>query len=205
MDAYILKFRNSRLFVVTLAILSSFSLYGRQFAVGQETPKRDTLLYYWHDPIPDECPDLVPEDCYVELYLEDGIVKKGFFWGTTDEFDMGREGYKCGFFVLPMTEIRHEGDSILFKLNRIRTERGEIVDCFVKTPIDHHIRSWQDALSRYQKWDCIRGSMYYNDVQFCISSGQKEKNMASNCFPMGDSITVCNLTNDSWTRTFILH
>ncbi len=191
------------LLVISLFLLNG--LFGQHYAVSQETPQRDTLLYYWHDPIPDKYPNLVPEDCYMELYLEDGIVKKGFFWGTTDEFDMGREGYECGYFILPMTEIQHEGDSILFKLSLIRTERGKIVDyCFVKEPIDRHIRFWQEALSRYQKWDCIRGSMYYNDVQFSISSGQKATNTASNHFPMGDSISVCNLTNDSWTRTFVL-
>ncbi len=194
------------LLVISLFLLNG--LFGQHYAVSQETPQRDTLLYYWHDPIPDKYPNLVPEDCYMELYLEDGILKKGFFWGTTDEFDGVREGYECGYFVLPMTEIRHEGDSIMFKLSLIRAENGRIVNSFVKAPIDRHIRSWQEALSRYQKWDCISGGrgMYCNDVMFSISFGQKEKNTTFKRFPLGDSIVVHNLSNDyefRGGRTFI--
>ncbi len=191
--------------VISLILLNV--LFGLQFAAGQEVPKRDTLLYYWHDTMWDKHPNLVPEDSYMELYLEDGILKKGFFWGTTDEFDEVREGYKCGFFVLPMTEIRHEGDSISFKLSLIRAENGRIVDSFVKAPIDRHIRSWQEALSCYQKWDCISGGMYCNDILFSISFGQKIKNTTSKRFPLGDSIVVRNLSNDydfGGERTFIL-
>ncbi len=180
-------------------------LVGQPFAADQEVHKRDTLLYYWHDTMYDKYPNLVPEDSHMELYIEDGIVKKGFFWGTTDEFDEVREGYGCGFFVLPMTEIRHEGDSISFKLSLIRAKNGRIVDSFVKAPIDRHIRSWQKALSCYQKWDCISGGMYRNDVLFSISFGQKFKNTTSKRFPLGDSIVVRNLSNDlGGERTFIL-
>lgn len=50
------------------------------------------------------------------MYMKNGKLTEGFFWATTDEFDERREGYTCGYFVLPMTEIIHEDNSITFKL-----------------------------------------------------------------------------------------
>ena len=107
MDAYILRYSNRKLLAVVLALMNVFPLYAQKNAAGQEATERDTLFYLWHDATIDEYPNLIPEDSYMELYIENGILKKGFFWGTTDVFDSGREGYECGFFVLPMTEIRH--------------------------------------------------------------------------------------------------
>ena len=98
MDAYIIRFRNRKLLAIVLALLSVFPLSAQQNAVGQETTERDTLFYLWHDATIDEYPNMTPEDSYMELYIENGILKKGFYWGTTDEFDRGREGYECGFF-----------------------------------------------------------------------------------------------------------
>lgn len=205
MDAYIIRFRNRKLLAIVLALLSVFPLSAQQNAVGQETTERDTLFYLWHDATIDEYPNMTPEDSYMELYIENGILKKGFYWGTTDEFDRGREGYECGFFVLPMTEIRHEKDSILFKLSPIRTDKGETENCFVKTPVGRHIRSWQEAMSRYQTWDNITGGLFEKDFLFSISFGQKQKYTTPYRFPTVDSISVRNLTNDSrQKRTFFL-
>ena len=205
MDAYILRYRNRKLLAVVLALMNVFPLYAQKNAAGQEATERDTLFYLWHDATIDEYPNLIPEDSYMELYIENGILKKGFYWGTTDEFDRGREGYECGFFVLPMTEIRHEKDSILFKLSPIRTDKGETENCFVKAPVDRHIRSWQEAMSRYQTWDNITGGLFEKDFLFSISFGQKQKNTTPYRFPTVDSISVRNLTNDPrQKRTFFL-
>ena len=205
MDAYILRYRNRKLLAVVLALMNVFPLYAQKNAAGQEATERDTLFYLWHDATIDEYPNLIPEDSYMELYIENGILKKGFYWGTTDEFDMGREGYECGFFVLPMTEIRHEKDSILFKLIPIRTEKGETENCFVKAPVERHIRSWQEAMSRYQTWDNITGGLFEKDFLFSISFGQKQKCTTPYRFPTVDSISVRNLTNDPrQKRTFFL-
>lgn len=205
MDAYILRYRNRKLLAVVLALMNVFPLYAQKNAAGQEATERDTLFYLWHDATIDEYPNLIPEDSYMELYIENGILKKGFYWGTTDEFDRGREGYECGFFVLPMTEIRHEKDSILFKLSPIRTDKGETENCFVKAPVDRHIRSWQEAMSRYQTWDNITGGLFEKDFLFSISFGQKQKNTTPYRFPTVDSISVRNLTYDSrQKRTFFL-
>lgn len=205
MDAYIIRFRNRKLLAVVLALMNVFPLYAQKNAAGQEATERDTLFYLWHDATIDEYPNLIPEDSYMELYIENGILKKGFYWGTTDEFDRGREGYECGFFVLPMTEIRHEKDSILFKLSPIRTEKGETENCFVKAPVDRHIRSWQEAMSRYQTWDNITGGLFEKDFLFSISFGQKQKCTTPYRFPTVDSVSVRNLNNDSrQKRTFFL-
>ena len=205
MDAYILRYSNRKLLAVVLALMNVFPLYAQKNAAGQEATERDTLFYLWHDATIDEYPNLIPEDSYMELYIENGILKKGFYWGTTDEFDRGREGYECGFFVLPMTEIRHEKDSILFKLSPIRTDKGETENCFVKAPVDRHIRSWQEAMSRYQTWDNITGGLFEKDFLFSISFGQKQKCTTPYRFPTVDSISVHNLTNNSLEkRTFIL-
>ena len=205
MDAYILRYSNRKLLAVVLALMNVFPLYAQKNAAGQEATERDTLFYLWHDATIDEYPNLIPEDSYMELYIENGILKKGFFWGTTDVFDSGREGYECGFFVLPMTEIRHEKDSILFKLIPIRTEKGETENCFVKAPVERHIRSWQEAMSRYQTWDNITGGLFEKDFLFSISFGQKQKCTTPYRFPTVDSISVHNLTNNSLEkRTFIL-
>ena len=205
MDAYILRYSNRKLLAVVLALMNVFPLYAQKNAAGQEATERDTLFYLWHDATIDEYPNLIPEDSYMELYIENGILKKGFFWGTTDVFDSGREGYECGFFVLPMTEIRHEKDSILFKLSPIRTDKGETENCFVKTPVGRHIRSWQEAMSRYQTWDNITGGLFEKDFLFSISFGQKQKCTTPYRFPTVDSISVRNLTNNSrQKRTFIL-
>ena len=80
---------------------------------AQERVDIDTLWYRYHNPEQDYYPDLLPEDCYMELYLENGILKKGYFWGTTDEFEQAREGYECGYFVMPMTDIKQDKDSPL--------------------------------------------------------------------------------------------
>ena len=205
MDAYILRYRNRKLLAVVLALMNVFPLYAQKNAAGQEATERDTLFYLWHDATIDEYPNLIPEDSYMELYIENGILKKGFFWGTTDVFDSGREGYECGFFVLPMTGIRQKRDSILFKLIPIRTEKGETENCFVKAPVDRHIRSWQEAMSRYQTWDNITGGLFEKDFLFSISFGQKQKCTTPYRFPTVDSISVHNLTNNSLEkRTFIL-
>ena len=200
-----MRYRNRKLLAVVLALMNVFPLYAQKNAAGQEATERDTLFYLWHDATIDEYPNLIPEDSYMELYIENGILKKGFYWGTTDEFDRGREGYECGFFVLPMTEIRHEKDSILFKLSPIRTDKGETENCFVKAPVDRHIRSWQEAMSRYQTWDNITGGLFEKDFLFSISFGQKQKNTTPYRFPTVDSISVRNLTYDSrQKRTFFL-
>ena len=156
---------------------------------AQERVDIDTLWYRYHNPEQDYYPDLLPEDCYMELYLENGILKKGYFWGTTDEFEQAREGYECGYFVMPMTDIKQDKDSISFRLDIVTTSSGEKVNTFVKAPIDRHIRSWQEAMSRYQTWEPFTDRME-DEIQMSISFARWLDNMSVR----KDTVRVKNLT-----------
>ena len=162
---------------------------------AQERVDIDTLWYRYHNPEQDYYPDLLPEDCYMELYLENGILKKGYFWGTTDEFEQAREGYECGYFAMPMTDIKQDKDSISFRLDIVTTSSGEKVNTFVKAPIDRHIRSWQEAMSRYQTWEPFTDRME-DEIQMSISFARWLENdtVRYNMSVRKDTVRVKNLT-----------
>ena len=162
---------------------------------AQERVDIDTLWYRYHNPEQDYYPDLLPEDCYMELYLENGILKKGYFWGTTDEFEQAREGYECGYFVTQMTDIKQDKDSISFRLDIVTTSSGEKVNTFVKAPIDRHIRSWQEAMSRYQTWEPFTDRME-DEIQMSISFARWLENdtVRYNMSVRKDTVRVKNLT-----------
>lgn len=209
MDAYILRFLNRKLFAVACLLFVVLPSSSQQFADGQEEHRRDTLLYYHHDPINDRFPNLIPDDSYMELYLEDGIVRKGIFWGTSDEFDDAREGYECGFFVLPLTKIQHGNDSITFHLTLTKTKDGKVLNSFVMAPVDLHIRSWKEAISRYKQWPPFNAFMK-PEIKFSISSSQSHKEehpVEQSRFQMEDTLTVCNLADPYYVykRIFVLH
>lgn len=87
------------------------------------------------------------QDCYLKLFLENGQIKRGCFWGTTDEFTDVREGYECGFFVLPISQIRQKEDSLFFTLDA-RKEK------FFTKAIPLDITTSQDAMKKgFQLWD----------------------------------------------------
>ena len=190
MDAYTLRFLNLKLILVAITAFSISLSFGQQNASTQDVIKKDTLLYFWHSTEYDDYPDLIPEDNYIELYLVNGVVEKGFFWGTTDEFEDAREGYRCGFFVLPLSEIRQYRDSVSFQVGLCKTEKGERIYSFVRVPINRHIRSWQDALTYYQRWTVAYGG-YREDIRYNIYSDSKNKD--TDCL-LGDTILVRNLS-----------
>ena len=95
MDACTLKYISRKKLAITLcAIWLALTSFSNQPPMGQEAAQVETVLYYYHYSGQDDCPDLLPEDSYMELYFEKGKLQKGYFWGTSDEFDKVREGYK---------------------------------------------------------------------------------------------------------------
>lgn len=209
MESYKSNCHKCKSLLTTIAALSAASFFICSISLSaQERVDIDTLLYRYHNPEQDNYSDMLPEDCYMELYLENGILKKGFFWGTTDEFERAREGYECGYFVMPMTDIKQGKDSISFSLNIVTTSSGEKVNTFVKAPVDRHIRSWQEAMSRYQTWEPFTDWME-DEIQMSISFARWLENdvVQYDMSPMKDSIIVKNLTcpyNKKNRRVFVL-
>ncbi len=68
---------------------------------------------------PYNTPDLIENH---HIALEAGADGwSGWYWGTSDEFDRGREGYLPGFFVAPLTDLRVSATEIAFTI--VRPER----------------------------------------------------------------------------------
>lgn len=140
-----------RLAASLFALLLAATVFGMEQKDGQI--KCDTLLYHYHYAGNDAFPDMLPEDCHMELYVHDGIVGRGVFWGTTDIMDDAREGYECGFFVLPMVNIVHGKDSISFTLKAVTGSDGRKTNTFVSAPVDLHVRQWKRAVTLYKPWE----------------------------------------------------
>jgi hypothetical protein len=77
-----------------------------------QAPTTGTYLFEY----PYNTPELI-EDHFIVLE-GGGSELRGWYYGTSDEFDAGREGYLPGFFVAPLTGLSVAGDAISFTLNR---------------------------------------------------------------------------------------
>ena len=71
--------KSKSLFTATLLLPVALNFIGIIQLSAQEHVDIDTLLYCYHNPEQDQYPDMLPEDCYMELYLENGTLKKGYF------------------------------------------------------------------------------------------------------------------------------
>ena len=194
MNAYTLKFHHFKLILVTIMAFSILPSFGQHNPMSQDVLKRDTLLYFWRDT---SCKYWFNVDNYIELYLVNGTIEKGYFWGMSDdEFDMTKEEnyFLSGFFVLPLSEIRQYRDSVSFRVGLAKTEQGKRIYSFVRAPIDRHIRSWQEALTKYVKCDnSERG--FDEDIRYNLSSGLTSRKNDGPGYLLGDTILIRNISN----------
>ncbi|WP_299553251.1 hypothetical protein [uncultured Porphyromonas sp.] len=110
---------------------------------GQEVTRK---MYKWVADDNSE-KDRIFDYAYLTLYLKDGKVTGGVLNATTDEYDVLREGYVCGYSIFPLKNVRVDGDTIRFM---IEVERED--DLF-STPLPAGMETCQFARNlKYPKW-----------------------------------------------------
>ncbi len=138
--------------------------------------------YLWKYPI--EIASTFNEDNRIVISNGNNGIE-GLYYGTTDEFDVAREGYVAGYFVLRIYDLYINGDTIKFTL------KPEKTDFFTK-PIDISIKSSKDAAKKgYIHWDILdnypfQTSKNYQglikDSQFIIFSEDSNNKMYTKKF-----------------------
>jgi hypothetical protein len=93
----------------------------------------------------DNTPDLI-ENHYIKIQSRKGKLT-GWYYGTSDDFDEGREGYRPGFFVKEMEDLVITKSGISFILN------VKLAD-FVTKPISVKYNNRDELPAKeYKKWD----------------------------------------------------
>src|SRR5688572_5727348 len=90
--------------------------------------------------------DGLKEDHYIVIDTIDG-AKQGWYYGTTDDFDRAREGYKPGFYVAAMQKLQLTPTSISFALTI------DPANVFTQ-PVYHTVRNPRDF--KATKWSTVR-------------------------------------------------
>ena len=110
---------------------------------GQEVTRK---MYKWVSKY-NSATDGIFNYAYLTLYLQGGKVTGGVLNATTDEYDVLREGYVCGYSIFPLKDVQVNGDTIRFM---IEVERED--DLFA-TPLPAGMETCQFARNlKYPKW-----------------------------------------------------
>ena len=125
-------------------ILSTLLILVATFpSFGQEVTRK---MYKWVSDDNSE-KDGIFDYAYLTLYLQDGKVTGGVLNASTDEYDVLREGYVCGYSIFPLKDVQVNGDTIRFM---IEVERED--DLFA-TPLPAGMETCQFARNlKYPKW-----------------------------------------------------
>ena len=75
--------------------------------------------YLWKYPI--EIASTLNEDNRIVISNGNNGIE-GLYYGTTDEFNVAREGYVAGYFVLRIYDLYINGDTIKFTLKPEKTD-----------------------------------------------------------------------------------
>jgi len=120
--------------------------------LSENLPKGYAGIYEYKYPYASE----PSENQYIVLSEKNGKTS-GFYYGTSDEFDSAREGYECGFFVVPMNQLKIDNGTIKFVLN-VKN------DDMLTKPVDLKITSTQEAKKAgYESWAYFGRQMRYTD------------------------------------------
>jgi hypothetical protein len=95
------------------------------------------------------------EDHYIVIDTIDGSAR-GWYYGTTDDFDSAREGYTPGFFVAPMRNLSFAHGAIAFSLTLDP-------DQLFHEPLPPTIRDGSIYAPTHRRWRTVRlsGSRTY--------------------------------------------
>lgn len=105
------------------------------------------------------------ENHYIKIKLENKKLK-GWYYGTSDDFDSGREGYLPGFFVKEMENFIIRNTSIEFILS------VEPEDFFDKpVPLKYQTKEELPA-NEFEKWDAVNMRFQPKKYQGTIKENQ---------------------------------
>lgn len=129
---------------VLISILTFLCSGSKVFAKSSAASTLKGVFEYIY---PHNTDDLV-ENHYIVLEAKNKKIS-GTYFGTSDDFDSSREGYKPGFFKSKMLDLVVDGEKISFKIKVKKTD-------FFSSPITPFSkktqnRPWTMGMSKYER------------------------------------------------------
>lgn len=101
-------------YIVILIVITLISLTGCMSRKTEIISEEDTYVGTYCFDSPNDTADQL-EDHYIVLLSNGGNIT-GYYYGTSDDFDMTREGYTPGFFVTEMKDLVLTDNELNFNL-----------------------------------------------------------------------------------------